>query len=325
MHRWNSFPLAAAAALLTLSLACEADAQILASQPELCGNRETGVIAPLGITAVSDGSSGTLVTMQLAKSVVTIQMPAVSKVEQVCPNIAGKMLLFGRVTEISFDIYIVDSSDGRVLDTMLATTPAISPDQHWLAYRAFWPRFSDLEPSEEYLLYDLTGDAASNTATGVKADLFPARGFVLYPRVADSKPFSHAGLPPGLTHVSRADALRWSDDSKSVIFADSVQDKVSIVLVEIGKSNRDLTQRVLPVIPAQVCGTIEGWDASDGPWYPTLAGVSRSDGHITLDIQTAAPSCGTKSWRVSEADFQAAPLEVHPAQTGPFRESIRLN
>ncbi|MGC4054904.1 MAG: hypothetical protein QM757_39180 [Paludibaculum sp.] len=313
------------AGLMMLGLGLRLGAQPLASQPELCGNRESGVVAPLGVTAVSEESSGTLVTMQLAKSVVTIQMPVVSKVEQVCPDVNGKLLFFGRLTEISYDIYIVDPVDGAVLDTIRATTPAISPDRRWLAYRAFWPRFSDLEPSEEYLLYDLTVDAARNTAAGTEADQNSGRGFVLYPRIAGGKPFSHAGLPPGLTHVFRADALRWSDDSKSVIFADSVQDKVSIVWVEIGQSSRDLAHRVLPVIPADVCGTIEGWNASDGPWYPTLTGVSRSDGRITLDIQTAAAACGTKSWRVTESDFQAATLEVHPTLAGPLRESIRLN
>ncbi|QOY89139.1 hypothetical protein [Paludibaculum fermentans] len=325
MHRWNSFPLAAAAAFLTLSLASEADAQILASQPELCGHREAGAIAPPGITTVPDESSGTQVTMQLAKSVVTIHLPGVGRVEQVCPNIAGKTLLFGRVTEISFEIYIVDSSDGRVLDKVLATTPAISPDQHWLAYRAFWPRFSDLEPSEEYLLYDLTGDAARNTAVGMEADLYSGRGFVLYPRVADGKPFSHAGLPPALTHVFRADALRWSEDSKSLVFADSVEDRLSVVMVSIGKTNRDLTQRTMAVTRAQVCGDSKDWDAMEERPFLTLSAVARSGRRIALDFRTLDHTCPDKSVLVSEDEFQDALMETPAPPSREGRVPVKLN
>lgn len=323
MRRGNSSSPAIVAGLLTLSLALRLGAQPLASQPGLCGPRESGVIAPLGITAVSEGDSGTRVTMQLAKSVTTIEMPAVSKVEQVCRDIAGNLLFFGRLTELSYDVYIVNPVDGAVLDTIRATTPAISPDRRWLAYRAFWPRFSELEPSEEYLLYDLTGDAASNTSSEMDSPSLSERGFVAYPRVASLAPFFHAGLPPRFTHSSRSGALHWSEDSKSLVFADSVEDELSVVLVTMGKTSRDLTSRTLAVARAQVCGDSENWDARAERPYLTLSSVAWTGPELALHFETGFYTCSTRTLRVSEKDFRAAKVEEH-AQP-PRKEGLPAN
>ena len=57
----------------------------------------------------------------------------------------------------------------------------MSPDQHWLIIRKFFPVHMDVPYTEEYLLYDLTKDGAGNRQPGVGLDEPADVGRPVYP------------------------------------------------------------------------------------------------------------------------------------------------
>ena len=52
-----------------------------------------------------------------------------------------------------------------ILDIFGARDPVVSPDRHWLVYRERYPTRVEVV-WEQYLLYDLTKDAAYNAVPG---------------------------------------------------------------------------------------------------------------------------------------------------------------
>jgi len=58
-----------------------------------------------------------------------------------------------------------------------------------------------------------------------------APGVLVYPVVASQKPFDDVSLPPSQTHSFRGRSFYWAADSGAFTFADSVEQKLSLILV----------------------------------------------------------------------------------------------
>jgi hypothetical protein len=287
--------------------------QILQDQPELCGKPGETVPLPEGTTfTYSDGLPADLTIKLRDGSMKTINLEVASSVPQVCPIAGDRLLVFGTVVdEDGPHVWILSQIDGKVLDHIGSRDPVVSPNQHWLVYRKFYPPRVEIV-TESYLLYDLTKDAAGNRLRNEEPG-YPVRpGRQVYPVTAHHIPFHIMdSLEP--LHEFVSESLFWSSDSRFVAFADSTGGTESVVLVKVDE--RDLTTYVHSLKANEIC---EG-ETQSGSTMPAAM-------LNNVEFIHAAAS-GTDIWayfsnipcrqparqplRVRTEDFKPAAIELH--------------
>jgi hypothetical protein len=235
--------------VLAGTLVVSAYGQISQDRPDLCGKPNETLPIPSGITAVSTGEKPVL-SVALAGSQAKVRINA-DRVDQVCPIAGSRLVVFGSLSEVVWDVAIINVVDGRVLDEFWTYNPSISPDQRWLVFRDFYPFTTDVTPSDQYLLYDLRKDAAGNRIP--LSGHAEAAGETIYPAVPNHVPFNNLGVPDDQIHQFRSDAFYWKPDSSSVIFADEFRGQVSIILVKTGE-DEEPAAFIRNVSVAEVCG-----------------------------------------------------------------------
>jgi hypothetical protein len=120
-------------------------------------------------------------------------------------------------------------------------------------------------------------------------------------------PFEFEDQPPELTHTFRSNTFYWAPDSSAVAFADSVMDKLSIVVVQI--EPKGPSTAVIPVDVSGICEPQVGDNA--GYPIPTLTGVDFGSSR-TLFIRFASDGyCKSAQMTLHLADFQKPRPEVH--------------
>ena len=169
-------------ALFPLIFVSSSFCQIDQDHPELCGKPGGTVPLPPNIAAAIDRSIGQGdLFLGSGNSATKISLPGVvNKIAEVCPLSDGRLVVFAE-SGYSTNIDIVDRAGALLKDDIWAFTPAMSPDQRWLAYRKFYPRHTELPVSEEYLLYDLTKSAGQNRRFDVTLDDHDDAGTPVYP------------------------------------------------------------------------------------------------------------------------------------------------
>jgi WD40-like Beta Propeller Repeat len=197
--------------------------------------------------------------------------------------------------DFTYQIDVVNESTGRVIrEAADAFDPAVSPDSRWLVFRSYRPRILDKTFSEQYMLYDL--------GKGVGAR-------VMYPSVPGHARFKNIGVPTQQEHEFRADEYFWASDSRSLVFADSLGSRLSLVWVKIGPdgefetyihpvSGSALCHEATSKVPLTTLSHAQVGMASDGT--PEL----RAD--LTVDpVGTCAPA----TLVLRNANFKRAELE----------------
>jgi hypothetical protein len=303
--------------VILAGLACTATAQILQNRPELCGLKAGTIPVPSGVTAAASASSfGSVLT--ITRSSGTSDIPFGGHVEQVCPLAGNRLLALGQMIPGAYYTGILDLKTAKLVDGFESWfPPVISPDQRWLIMRAFYPAQSDAPFSEEYLLYDLTKGRSQNTMPSVTQYTEEMRGRVVYPAVDRGIPFEHFNLPDKETHMARSTWFYWASDSSAVLFADSVQETLSAVLV---RTDSEAPKTYIHAItPSEICEQgPEGKIAGQNSAFLMLsdAEVSLKQGGDRLVVarfrSTDEGACRTNQVILHEEDFKAAPLEVHP-------------
>jgi hypothetical protein len=226
--------------------------------------------------------------------------------DQICPLSGDQLVLFGEFND-NYSIARIDRKNAVITDMFSGRDPVMSPDQHWLIMRPYRHFRSQRSNSEEYLLYDLTGDAEKNKMKGLTPFTEGLVGRPVYPVPSDGMPFEFEGQSPEMTHTFRSDAFHWAPDSSAVVFADSVKDKLSMVVVQI-RPNGPSTL-VLPVDVSGVCEVQVGDDA-DYP-VPTVDKVDFGSSG-TLIIHFAPNNTCKAEQRILRLDgFRAPAPEVH--------------
>jgi hypothetical protein len=291
------------ALLIAFGLLQPAISQIIQDQPELCGKPDSNVEVPANITAtLGDGKYE--LRLQLRDKTVTIEMAGVEKLQEVCPLENGRVLVFGLLNYPNAHVvYLIDANAGTELDSLTVSSPAVSPDQHWLAARAWVPAFSSSIGSEQYFLYDLTKDAAGNKLPGVDYRFVERLGRVMFPVTANRAPFEDYRSPEQ-GHSFAGGAFYCAPDSKSVVFLDRDPEGVSLILVRVGASDlRTYTYR------------LKDGDCTASPFRPQFGMASDNsapDVRIGFD--------GSCALNLSAHDFKLAPIEVHKPR--PKRPSV---
>jgi hypothetical protein len=296
--------------MITLYAGLLTHAQVTQDHPELCGRPGTSVPIPAGLTFSMDPSDFRTELHDHAANK-TIPFPAIMQsIPQVCPVSSDEAVVFGLATPVLYNLELVRVSDGTLLDSFYGYTPLIAPNQRWLSRRKFYPAHA--ASSEEYLIYDLTQDWAYNREPGIQRSDMDLVGKVIYPAVAGDWPFYNVDLPNSQTHTFRSDSFYWAPDSNALIFADSVDDRLSLVLVTFEHD----------AIKAYTYGLndSEACPGSTVTFPPTLSGGDVSVAvsgrrEIHAGFRTGDSACkGTLT--LQSGDFKPAAPEVHSAPWG---------
>ena len=219
--------------LLTCLVAVPIGAQITQDHPELCAQPNGSVPLPANVSASVADYTATF-TIRLENSTVAIKLGA-DEVQQVCPLPGNRLLVFGPLNDRSgYEIVLIDAGTGKELDAFGARSPSVSPDQHWLAFRDFYPAQSDIEQSESYWLYDLTKDRASNRIPGTDYGDGDPKGYAIYPIRRQIPRDSRTPPSAEVVHRFVGGNLQWAPDSKSLMFTDSTEKGATVVLARVG-------------------------------------------------------------------------------------------
>lgn len=234
----------------------------------------------------------------------------VSGIKEFCPLVDGKFLVVGTAGRDLYNLVIVDEDRGHIVDAFYGWAFAVSPNGRWIIRTKFFPASSD--GSAEYLLYDSNSSPEGNRAPGVPAAEMDAVGKPVYPASTRHWAFENVGLPSELTHFLRSRAIYWSSDSRAFTFADSADNALSVVLVQIGEETTDAYVHL--VRSAEVCSG-PAVDVSDLTLADAKVAGTSADREIVAGFTSSAASCQPRELRLSAADFVPAPLEKLPQRT----------
>lgn len=291
-------------------------AQVPQDQPQLCGKSDVAVPLPEGVTFVGvDGGSSDLTLKLKNGSIKTVDLELPSSVPQVCPISRDRLLVFGTVArEDGPHVWIVSQLDGSILDHIGSRDPLVSPDQHWLAFRKFYPPRATVI-AEEYLLYDLTKDPAENRTPGPEPSRPIREGRQIYPVTNKSHIPLAADDDLEPRHEFMSDSFFWSSDSKFLAFADwSAQTgTTSIVVANIGE--KELTSYLRPVVESEVCGDGRARPASREMVHH-IEFASTRGALPDVWVHPKAYACN-KPMLLRGTDFKPAEIEVHKSLKRP--------
>jgi len=214
-------------------------------------------------------------------------------------------------------VWIIDHTGGQILDGIGSRDAMVSPDQHWLVYRKFYPRNSEW-PSEEYLLYDLTKDKATNRLPSEVPQEPNPPGRQIYPVTSGHVPFNNIAPEIERVHEFVSESFFWSADSKFVAFADRFLGTTSIVFVAVGEKSLTTYSHALvadeilcggqPVSPQSIAGlTLHRLEF--GPSQVAIPDVSVYFGHQGIPGRVHT-SCNSPL-RLHATKLRQAQIEVH--------------
>lgn len=293
------------------TLASNSSAQIAQDHPELCGRPGASIPVPEGVrwmpprTAYSGDST---LFVKNADGERAIDLEVWPSVEQICPLPGDQLVLFGEPGDGNYSITRVDGRKGTIIDAIGGRNPVMSPDQHWLIMRAYHHFRSDLSDSEEYLLYDLTVDGSSNRMPGLTPFTQELVGRPVYPVPDDGAPFEFAGQPPETTHAFRSSTFFWAQDSSAVAFADSVQGKISIVVIRV--DSKPPSALSYPVDVSSIC-EVQPSDNPQNPPFVTMTGIDFGSSRAITAHFTSEGACTPRQISINLDAFHAPIPEVH--------------
>jgi hypothetical protein len=293
--------------LIAAAVAVTSAAQITQSHPELCGRPGASIPVPEGVRWVpplSDHPYASTLFLKNGEGERRIDLGPT--MDQICPLPGDQLVLFGEFND-NYGIDRIDRKTAAIIDSFAGRDPMMSPDQHWLIMRPYRHFRSQLSNSEEYLLYDLTADAEENRMKGLTQFTAYLVGRPVYPVPDDRVPFAFENQPPELTHTFRSEAFQWAPDSSAVVFADSVMNKLSIIVVQIRPSGP--ATLVLPIDASGVCEP-QVSDNADYP-VPTVAGIDFGSSDTLIIYFAASGPCKSAHMTLHPEDFRAPTPEVH--------------
>lgn len=316
MRYRRSLTILAAAALVSFE-AAPLYGQAEQEHAALCG-RQSNASQPTNIHIASDESDGvSYVRLDALGATKTLTLPGVERIQGICPVAGNRIVIFGALASgasAAYEVAIADAGNGVLLDSWDAYTPVMSPDQRWLILRKFYPPQTALTVSEEYLLYPAWKIEPRGAPRNRNAEP-PSAAIVVYPPGQTNTFMSNLDVRPEQAHVFRSKSFFWSEDSRAVVFADSVQGRLSTVLVQISDENP--TALVYPLSADDVCESSPSSDISTAMLVE--ADVSPEGGtggrEIQMRFEASSSGCKPKPVVLRTSDFQRPKAESHPIRS----------
>ena len=147
----------------------------------------------------------------------------------------SRLVVFGRNTANAVLVNVLRLPQGAELDSFMCYSPALSPDHRFLAYLKPFPGHpGPVDITNEYVLYDLTGRAASNRVRGGHGIAHDA-GIPVYPPGATNAAGEFVAPNEWSAHVMASDGLFWLGETDAVAFVDRWQGTNSLVVVDLSR------------------------------------------------------------------------------------------
>jgi len=298
-----------------------ATCQVTQGRPELCGRLAGVITLPNGFSAAVDRQSG-VTDVTVATGRAPIRLSNISEIFQVCPLQNDRMVIFAD-PGFGFSVIVIDTAKGVMLDRFLAYyTPSMSPDQRWLVFPKFYPRFTELPASDEYLIYNLSKSPEANRPSGAKqaGELDVDVGSVIFPVGWKNESGDNIGRPEEQQHGMGP--VFWAPDGRSLVFDDGVMNTHSVVWVTITE-NGVTSARVHPFPSAEECPNFGlNGELQEGP--PTaLSDVEFGPGEgvgalllLKFRSDLGELGCASKPIALYAADFQPAKVEIRVPEKG---------
>ncbi len=304
--------------LLAYALPSPIRAQILQDRPELCGNALVAIPLPPGVSAISNVVGLADLTIKLRDGSLKTMETDADEIRQVCPLDRDRLLLFGPVAGgDGYMVWILSQIDGAILDILGARNPVVSPDQHWLVYRERYPTRSEVV-WEQYLLYDLTKDAAHNARpSGTPQWDVGGAGRMIFPVTANRARLHGFVVAPDQRHEFASESFFWSPDSRFIAFGNRVKRTTSVVIIDVGQG--EPTAFVHPISASEICSGDEfGSRTLNGAIVSRVEfGVERDTlpsiwAHFSLDaIDPRTKAACAKVPHLHSGNLRRAGVELH--------------
>lgn len=291
---------------LTFFFSLSSIAQIAQSHPELCGSATSYLPVPQNISATTDSAIGvSTLTLAVSGSKRSIVLPGGSnEIQQVCELPDNRLAIFAWYIGEVYTVTTINQVNGEIVDSVLSYNPVISPDRHWMVMRAFYPLHTDIPISEQYLVYDLRGTAATNRHGAKGSQEIP--GWAVYPSVTGNVPIDPLDVPDSQIHRFRSKSFYWAPDSRSIVFADSVGTDLSLILVS--EKGDKFSAYEYPITPKAVCGEVIGEKLEEPNFTLTHAELNSV---VITEFQSDVEGCSPRQLSLNVSDFKRAPRRVY--------------
>ena len=293
--------------------------QIAQSHPEFCGLAD-GFNPPLpDLSATVDGDGNAVLYLGQGNTGIPLRgdLPIpITELSEVCPLSSGLLAVFGDFG--GTQVFIVDPAKKTLIDLFNAYHPVISPNQRWIAFVKMYA-LHGVNGSNQYMLYDLTKQAAENRLDGdTRNDIDVGR--VIFPPGHENFPGSNVDLPKSQQHFGGT-RIYWAPDSRAIAFEDRTAEGPGIVLVTLDDNGTPSAFRH-EITPAEMCGRdIPSGDAINWRLMRAELGPdgTRGAGGIVLDIdRSGGAGCVPHTLELQGADFNPAKTEANVRPTHTF-------
>jgi hypothetical protein len=281
--------------------------QIPQAEPSLCGKQNSIPQSRQDYWPSTNTETGAAeFSIKIGGSIKKLAIPAVVDAwVQVCPVSGGRIVAFGTAAN-GYNVNIIDTNNGELIDSFYARGPVISPDGRWLAFLKFYPRGMVASVSEEYLLYDLQKDKLGNRGPGIGPDDRDSIGKTVYPLGYSNTPGNHIGLSEDELHTSHS-AFYWAPNSRTFVFADSVNDQLSVVQITIENGGKT-SAYVHNVGASEACqGSFQV--AANVTFKADFSSASDGSGDIRAQFLAGGIPCAATPLVLNRSDFSPAHIE----------------
>lgn len=205
----------------------------------------------------TDHKALTIVIERKGRSATTVTLPAeVAQVNEIRKISEGRAVVLGMANGAVSEAIILDIEAGTISDHFLAYSPSLSPDGRYIAFVKFYPSHFVEGTTDQYLLYNVTQNAAMNRQSPGAADDQTNVGLLLYPLNSQNADVRNTGVPETQTHHMAAQDFYWDSSSRRYVFADEQMGELKLVAVDIGTGNTPPSVRAFPIIKRQICAPL---------------------------------------------------------------------
>jgi hypothetical protein len=191
-----------------------------------------------------------------------------------------------------------------------------------MVFGKFYPRYTELSRTDEYLIYDFTKSPAQNRPEGSLRDSTNV-GTAIFPPGQKNVSGDNIGVPENQLHT-RGSQFYWASDSRAIMFADQLNNAansmVFVVLNDRGEPSAFQHQvTITDMCGREIADVKLNW-TMDRPRMGTDLGNGRP---ISAEVGSSDARCPAHVLQLnSKVDFRPSATEVHLVQT-PTRGMIK--